>query len=272
MYVGCERILITSIISLIEGDITNGSKELVQILLPKAVIPRDLTKSKRMVNYLGEVKSLLNFDVITRLISSVETKFSSTFFTNQQTDPQAWNAIFRKIKEGSATSQDLFQVVDQIGNQDGTVDEREFGLLACRLGLKLSSHRIKEIFSKVKGSKSMVGSENYLNQEEFAQALGYLQSKNLTQALLLLGISPEQLIVVFIWLIILLIFIFAFVFLGIKAFALGGTFGALINSLFPAAGAAVLGKKSEATANKLEKNNVQEAADTAFDITVFEEL
>jgi len=46
-----------------------------------------------------------------------------------------------------------------------------------------------------------------------------------------LGISKELLIFGVIYLSVILILIFVFIFLGIQAFALGGSFGAVINSL-----------------------------------------
>ena len=53
-------------------------------------------------------------------------------------------------------------------------------------------------------------------------------------ALEMLGLSMEQLIIILIQLIIMLILLLIFIFVGIKAFALGGTFGSIINSSFPA--------------------------------------
>lgn len=52
-------------------------------------------------------------------------------------------------------------------------------------------------------------------------------------ALEFLGISPALLTVSLIFLAIILVLVFTFIFLGIQAFAMGGTFGAIINSLMP---------------------------------------
>ena len=125
---------------------------------------------------------------------------------------------------GAASSKDLFQMLDQEGNKVGTVNEKEFQGLANRLGMKLSQHRIKEIFAKVKGSKAKTTNELELNEKEFEQALDYLQSKNLQQALQILNITPETLTILLIQLILLLLLVFVFVFIGIQAFSLGGTF------------------------------------------------
>ena len=43
-------------------------------------------------------------------------------------------------------------------------------------------------------------------------------------------------ITIFISLVIILIVLFAFIFIGVSAFAIPGTFGAIVNSIFPIAG------------------------------------
>lgn len=52
----------------------------------------------------------------------------------------------------------------------------------------------------------------------------------------LLGIDPMYLYGILIFSIMLLLLILIFIFLGIKAFVIGGTFGAVINSTFPILG------------------------------------
>ncbi len=61
-----------------------------------------------------------------------------------------------------------------------------------------------------------------------------------------MGISPALLAIALGTLAFILILIFLFVFLGIKAFAIGGTFGAIINSIIPvvAAGGAANSKQN----------------------------
>ena len=52
-------------------------------------------------------------------------------------------------------------------------------------------------------------------------------------ALDFLGISPGLLTISLVFLSVVLLLIFVFIFLGIEAFGLGGTFGAIINSILP---------------------------------------
>ena len=72
-----------------------------------------------------------------------------------------------------------------------------------------------------------------LNEREFEKAMEYLRSKNTNMSLDFLGISSGLLTIMLILIAIIMILTFVFVFLGIKAFALGGTFGAIINSFIP---------------------------------------
>jgi hypothetical protein len=61
----------------------------------------------------------------------------------------------------------------------------------------------------------------------------YLNSKNAYMSLDHLGISPALLAIELTMLVVLLVFVFTFIFLGISAFSLGGTFGAIINGAMP---------------------------------------
>ena len=87
------------------------------------------------------------------------------------------------------------------------------------------------------------------------------------EGLHLLHISQTELVFLLITLIIILLLLFIFIFMGIAAFALGGTFGTVINSMMPLiAGAGVGGQspidlKSDEWGTKLK-----EIADTVMDM------
>ena len=126
-------------------------------------------------------------------------------------------------------TKDLFKVFDS--DHSGKISLDEFKLLTKRLNMTLSDHRIKEIFTSVKGEEINYSQE--LNDKEFEKALTYLQEKSIMLTLEYLGITKEILFGVLIWLTLLLLILFAFIFVGIAAFAIGGTFGSIINSMFP---------------------------------------
>ena len=126
-------------------------------------------------------------------------------------------------------SKDLFKVFD--ADKSGKISLDEFKLLTKRLSMTLSDHRIREIFTSVKGEEINYNQE--LNEKEFEKALNYLQEKSIMLTLEYLGITKEILFGILMWLVALLMILFAFIFVGIAAFAIGGTFGSIINSLFP---------------------------------------
>jgi len=139
--------------------------------------------------------------------------------------------ILKKMKDGAITINDLFRLSDMDGN--GYIGMEEFKIMAKRLGMPLTEHRTNEIFTSVLEKNNQNNLEMKLNEQDFEIAFNYLQAQSIAVTLEYLGINSELLTLILIWLIILLLIIFAFIFVGIEAFALGGSFGAVINSLFP---------------------------------------
>lgn len=72
-----------------------------------------------------------------------------------------------------------------------------------------------------------------MNAEEFEKAFKYINDKKATMSLEKLGISPALLSLALGTLIVILLLLFTFIFFGIKAFAIGGTFGSIVNSIIP---------------------------------------
>jgi hypothetical protein len=136
--------------------------------------------------------------------------------------------LIKKIAAGTVTNADMFKAFNT-DNSPG-ISKTEYGNVARRLGMNLSAHRINEIFASIKQDPN---ADEELNEAEFGKAMRYLQNKNTDMALDFLGISPSLLTISLIFLAIVLLLIFVFIFLGIQAFALGGTFGAVINSMLP---------------------------------------
>ena len=222
--------LADSLLQLMEGR-AEGSLKGVKELSIK-ILGSDKRKDiESIVEYLESARNILNGDFIQNSIMPfVQQQVSHK---KQNISQDTWNQIYKKIQDGTASSKDLFTMLDQENDKNGSISEKEFEILTNRLGFKLSAHRIKEIFANVKAEKSRDASGNQLNEKEFEQALNYLKTKNLDQALQQLGITPEILASIFFRLVLLLILVFVFIFFGIKAFMVGGTFGAVINSIFP---------------------------------------
>jgi Ca2+-binding EF-hand superfamily protein len=68
----------------------------------------------------------------------------------------------KRIEEGKATPADMFKAVDRDGS--GSISKEEYTVIARRLGMNLSSHRVNEIFASLKSEDS-----DELNQEQFAK-------------------------------------------------------------------------------------------------------
>lgn len=80
-----------------------------------------------------------------------------------------------------------------------------------------------------------------------------------------MGLSTENLVIIFTTLLIILLLLFVFIFLGIAAFSVGGTFGSVINSIFPVlAGVGVSRKKEEA--ESVDKEKAEQAYQEALAI------
>eukprot|EP00746_Dinoflagellata_sp_MGD_P150342 gnl/MRDRNA2_/MRDRNA2_82243_c0_seq1.p1 gnl/MRDRNA2_/MRDRNA2_82243_c0~~gnl/MRDRNA2_/MRDRNA2_82243_c0_seq1.p1 ORF type:complete len:2838 (+),score=733.91 gnl/MRDRNA2_/MRDRNA2_82243_c0_seq1:183-8696(+) len=159
--------------------------------------------------------------------------------------------LMKKIGEGKAASDELFKLVDSQGDNNGTISKEEYGKLMKRLGQSLTQHHVNEIFSAVK-QKTGTGAKSKnqeLNRKEFKLALEYLQARTADGALHQLGLSSTQLGAMVFILTSLLVLLFVFIFLGITALALGGAFGAVINSSLPVASGTALGSKKPAVSD-----------------------
>lgn len=262
-----DKELIKGVIALLNNQL-DQSKDLVRALLRHKLSEEKIDQA---FNYMIEARNLI-VDTLGKLgMAPKAIQEGEKSSGGKKLDPENWDKILAKIKSGEANSNDLFKVVDEAGDGNGSINESEFHQLSKRLGLNLSKHRIKEIFAKVKGKASGSG-EMELNEKEFEKALAYLQQKNIGQAMSMLGITPEILTAILIRLIILLLLIFVFIFLGISSFALGGTFGAVVNSLFPAAGGGGLSKSSEGDKDKMKEENIEKTTETSKEITTSEEI
>merc|ERR1719163_1002221 len=88
-------------------------------------------------------------------------------------------ALMKKIAEGSASSDDLFNVLDKQGDKSGSISKQEFGVLLKRMKMKLTGFQVDEIFSSVKARSASKAdrTSKELNKKEFKLALEYLQQE-----------------------------------------------------------------------------------------------
>jgi hypothetical protein len=221
-----------------------------------------LEKANKVFGYLGDAKGMLDFS---SLKAKLPTGGGGGGLSNQ-VDPETWNGVLKKIQSGEVKPADIFHILNRYGGGKGSINPTSFKLLAGRLGIQLSDHRIGEIFAKVKGGKITNPAQMTLNPKEFEKAMVYLMEKSLLLAMDSMGISSEQLGVLLMFLVLMLILVFIFIFVGIGAFALGGTFGSVVNSAFPALGGGSVGKESDGDKNKLNPEAIAQACQQAVDI------
>ena len=188
-----------------------------------------LDKVNSIFTYMQEIQGMLDFSSLKVKLPSNSPEQAASI---SAADPEQWQAILKKIQNGEVRPDDLFHILNKVGGGTGKISPKQFKILADRLGIKLTDHRINEIFAKVKGGAG--GGKLELNAKEFQKSIVYLMEKCLETALEILGLTMEQLGILLIQLILILILLLIFIFVGIKAFALGGTFGSVINSSFPA--------------------------------------
>jgi len=183
--------------------------------------------------------------------------------------------ISQNVAQGKGTTNDLFDMIDV--DRNGGISREEFKICTVRLGLKLSDHRILEIFSKCKKKKAAADRGvlsadplQELTQEEFKAALEYLQHKIAGSSMTLLGRSWGRLMVYLAFLTFVLVLIFVFLFLGMSAFTPGGTFQAVVNSVMTiSAGISLFRtrmKEASGDSNDQAKTSsmVEEVTDTVF--------
>ena len=209
----------SSLVKLTVGDMS-GLEDLIQYS------KKDKEASQIIVSIIQEAINNHDLDSFKKIQLITTQKHNSESLEYMKT-------LFNNLKNGQANYEDVFKMLDKMGDNNGTIGIQEFQMLARRLGMILTDHRTREIFAELKDETN---DNNYileLNQDEFKHALYKLQDKQLSHALTYMGISPSQLYGYLSFLILLLLLIFSFIFLGIEAFAVGGAFGAVINSILP---------------------------------------
>merc|ERR1711865_123325 len=168
--------------------------------------------------------------------------------------------ISDKLSGSKGDAGDLFALTDVDGN--GKINMEEFNMCTVRLGYKLNPSRVNEIFSRCK--KDLSAEE--LNEQEFKEALDYLQTRVATTSHMMLGKSWGTLMLILCLLTFILFLLLVFIFLGMSAFTQGGgTFNAVINSCMTlVAGVGMMkgGKKNDSEDQKKTKDMVGEVHDT----------
>jgi len=214
----------------------------------------DKEKSGSIAEYVQETMKLVDISTIKEMLSSLP----------KQVDEETRDyimSLFDKIRLNKTSARDIFKLLDKLGDDNGSIGILEFQIASNRLGTPLTQHRVLEIFSDVKMEKvndADAGEMLELDEDEWLKALEYLKRRQVSHAMSIMGISPEVLYATFVYLLLLILLIFSFIFVGIKAFAIGGAFGAVINSILPGVAAMGVGSHDD-TKGKFSKDGAKEA-------------
>ena len=112
-----------------------------------------------------------------------------------------------------------------------------------------------------------VNPKNVIFLLEFLESIKYVMLNRVWEGLHLLRISPVELIILLSTLTIVLLLLFVFIFLGISAFALGGSFGTVINSMMPCIAGLGVGSQSPIDFHGEEwVNKLKEIADKVMEM------
>lgn len=111
----------------------------------------------RLISFLEDVKNLVGDFTRRRSLLSERQGLKGDFKEDQ------WRDLRQKIIEGKATNRELFHLADQEGDGNGKLSKDEFRTMIWRLQIKVSDHRIDEIFSA--SQRNVYGSEDKNDEE-----------------------------------------------------------------------------------------------------------
>ncbi|EWS74828.1 phage head-tail adaptor family protein, putative (macronuclear) [Tetrahymena thermophila SB210] len=218
--------LVKSLIGIIQGNISNIFTLIGQF---------DLLNQ-------SDLKTIQEFITTTQksVVFQNRSSLEQINVTPQQVLDDQTKDILKRINEGKINLQDIFRVLVSKEGQNGMINIDTFCTFINRIGI-LSSQKLQFL----------------LSEEEFERAFEYVNIKKISMSLQKLGISPALLALSLGTLILILVLLFVFIFLGIQAFTLGGTFGAVINSIIPITAATGAALSQEDKSSNLNEKNIQ---------------
>ncbi|KRX07649.1 hypothetical protein PPERSA_11198 [Pseudocohnilembus persalinus] len=234
-------IYVNSIVSLVNKDVENIDDEFYYMF--------QLNQSQ--VKAVKEIFKFVKINANSPVELLEKKKQDALNYARQKIDHPYFKQLDKikdKLENQALQPRDLFRIVDQDVNKQ--ISMQEFQIYFKKMGIDMSEHRIYEIFSSIKQSTGDENSPLTLNEDEFVKAYEYIQDQSMYISLEQLGISKNKLYFILIFLIFLLLLIFCFIYIGVLAFAVPGTFGAIINSLFPAGAGIGLSRSQESNPQK----------------------
>lgn len=140
------------------------------------ISPEVITK---LLTFIKEIKSVLSKYNRRRNLLVLKLQ-------NQRDIREQYRDISQRIKQGKGSYEELFVLVDQEGDGNGSISKSEFKTMIWRLQVKLSDHRIDELFAAAASKRAIHEQDKgefELNQREFQEAMKYIELKSSMSAL-----------------------------------------------------------------------------------------
>ncbi|KAM3145751.1 hypothetical protein pb186bvf_002046 [Paramecium bursaria] len=217
----------------------------------------------------GELQNIINtfYSSLQEPFKLISTKQNAFQDTTVSQEAQYLGGIAMKIKDGQQlTFEDIFRILTK-NPLKLKIQYDDFVTFLKRIGIELTEHKLHEILVAAVGTEFTDIKNFQMDINQYTKAMQLIIIHTMEQALHFLGISQELLVQSLMVVLTYLILFIAFILIGIQAFAIPGTFGSIINSLFPALGG--LGLKTDSKNKReflLESKKVQECVDRAIQI------
>jgi len=212
-------------------------------------------KSAFITDYIKDYFKVIDIQKFKKLINQIPK-------SNDLEAHDRRKKLLGKVLDSKGDHDDIFGLLNNTGDPTGKIDIDKFNMLTKRLGIHLTQHKTHELFADLKGGDKKAapnaGTLVSLNKDEFKKSLDLLKQKQLGSAMAHLGITKGELLTYLAFLLLMLLLLFSFIFVGIKAFAVGGAFSAVINSVLPAVGATGMGS-GEDKKKKIDTTKIKEA-------------
>ncbi|CAD8153469.1 unnamed protein product [Paramecium pentaurelia] len=166
---------------------------------------------------------------------------------------QYMNSVMSKLNDNRELQyEDMFRVLDKNGQRSvKAIDVIEF---LRRINIEITEHKFREVLVVIK--KDQVNIQTcMIDFYEFKEIMQEISIQTMLLSLEYLGISKPLLIKGLIVLVLYLIIVLAFILIGVQAFAIPGTFAAIVNAILPMIGG--LGLNKQAAEDKLKSLNLQ---------------
>ncbi|CAD8067964.1 unnamed protein product [Paramecium primaurelia] len=182
----------------------------------------------------------------------IKEKMASLVNPNTVRTMQYMNSVMTKLNDNRELQyEDMFRVLDKNGQR--SVKASDVIEFLRRINIEITEHKFREVLVTIKGDQVNIQT-CMIDFYEFKEIMQEISVQTMFLSLEYLGISKPLLIKGLIVLVIYLVIVLAFILIGVQAFAIPGTFAAIVNAALPMIGG--LGLNKQAAEDKLKSLNL----------------